>query len=93
MEREIKERMLEIGYSNVKEFDDFLFGVNKNGFLIKITALKGNKIVNVNLLEYKDGHSYSYYVDMVNDQKECLLEKYFNLKKEDLNLKRRLKLN
>ncbi len=93
MEREVKERMEAIGYSEVKEYDDFLFGVNKHGLLIKITAVKGNKVVNVNLLEYEEGHSYSYYVDMVNNQKECLLEKYFKLKKTDLDIKRRLKLN
>lgn len=93
MEREVKEKMESIGYSEVKEYDDFLFGINKHGLLIKITAVKGNKIVNVNLLEYENGHSYSYYVDLLNNQKECLLEKYFNLKKEDLDTRRRMKLN
>lgn len=93
MDKGIKTKMENIGYSEVKEYDDFLFGINKNGFLVKITAVKGHKVVNVNVLEYVDGHSYSYYVDLLSDQKECLLEKYFNIEKKDLDPVKKMKLN
>lgn len=93
MKKEIKEKMIEIGYTDIKDYNYFLFGINKNGYLVKITALQGHQIVNVNILENQDGHSYSYYVDLLRNEQECLLEKYYTIDKDDLLLSKKIKLN
>jgi hypothetical protein len=94
MKKDIKAKMEELGFKEIEERQDFLFAVNKNALLIRIMYIETNvsNPINVNYLEYLEGHSYSYFVDMIKEEKDCDLEKYFNLSKEDLNPARRMKL-
>lgn len=94
MRKDLKEKMECLGFKEVKECNDFLFGLNENDLLIRIMYIDQScNVINVNHLEHIDGHSYSYFIDMINTEEECNLERYFKLHKEDLNFKSRLKLS
>lgn len=94
MKKDIINKMIEIGFKDIQEKNDFIFSKNENNLLIKMIYLPAIKTINVNHLEHdKDGHSYSYYLDLVHQDEDCKLEEYFKLRKEDLDISRRFKLN
>ncbi|MBM24381.1 MAG: hypothetical protein CL760_01555 [Chloroflexi bacterium] len=94
MRKDLKEKMEYLGFKEVKECNDFLFGLNENNLLIRIMYIdRSYNAINVNHLEHIDGHSYSYFIDKINTEEECNLERYFKLNKEDLSFKSRLKLS
>ncbi len=93
MRNDIFKKMLDMGYQDVQEINDFIFAKNKNDIFIKIIYFNGCRSINVNRLEYEDGHAYSYFIDLLRNEEEFKLEKYLTLSAMDFSKEKRLKLS